>query len=103
MMSRTFEAFYDVVVPEAEQAKALCFKIGGTRGVGFRTVLAAIELDDQTRVNTEEIDDKRPDRRLPAELEAVEPAVAHRIPEFAFDIGHVAAETRGMRTDLAPD
>lgn len=50
-------------------------------------VVSAVEFDDQTRRRTVEIDNERPDRRLPAPFPAAEPASAKLAPKSAFGLG----------------
>jgi len=57
----------------------------------------AVKLDDQLAVFTDEIRDIAANRRLPAKLEPVEPAIAQPVPEQALCIGHVSAQSAGQR------
>ena len=49
----------------------------------FIGMLAAIGLDDEPFFRAGEVDNVRPDRRLPPEFEAHEPVGAQRVPEFS--------------------
>jgi len=65
-----------IIVPEAHDAKRILRKPGVSfdiaRGIG---VLPPINLDDQSRFETEKVCNIRSNRNLPAELECVEPAI----------------------------
>ncbi len=58
----------------------------------LRGMLAAVELDDQSRSVRDEVDDVRADWLLAAELRADEPVRAEVFPEQPLGIGHVATE-----------
>jgi hypothetical protein len=53
---------------------------------------AAIDLDDQARFDTTEIDDEGFNWKLATELVARDLAVAEGVPEDSFGVGSVAAE-----------
>jgi hypothetical protein len=55
-------------------------------------VLTAIEFDDQLTVYAGEIDDKRTNRNLAAELQSGQSAAAELEPENALDGGLVSTE-----------
>ena len=59
-----------------------CFAVGVV--VALRLMDFSIELNDQAKIRAAEIDDKRTDGMLAAELEAVETPVAQRVPEDHF-------------------
>lgn len=68
----------NVVIPEAEDAVALCFEDRGTCRVLFGAVLAAIGFDDQPRAVAGEVRDIVPDRHLPAKARLRERAAQER-------------------------
>ncbi len=70
------EVAEDVVVPETNHLVAMLKEEGRALCVGVLpgSMLAAIELDDQATLDTAEVDDERPDRVLPPELDA------HQLP-----------------------
>ena len=88
---------HHLVVPEAEDGVAARFQHNGAGGVVGLTigVLAPVEFDDQAGRVANEVGDLAVDGRLTTELEAVELAVAESAPQFAFDVGLVAAEAAG--------
>ena len=63
----------------------------------------AVEFDDQPRLRAIEIRDEWPNRMLPAELEAVELAIAEQFPELDFGgsaiATHGAGESKETRID----
>ena len=83
-----------VVVPEAQDAVTVSCELDGAAviGVFIGRVLAAIELDSNLCLRAGEIDDVPPDRMLAAKFPFAE-LFAQRVPQKAFDVGGVAAET----------
>ena len=55
-------------------------------------VMAAIDLDDEALLETDEVDDLGPDRMLSAEATCAEPTTAQLRPQNAFRVGHLFAE-----------
>jgi hypothetical protein len=78
-----------VVVPEADHSKSGMLQPSGPRGVVARAVemLPAVEFDHQPRTESDEIDDPRTNRLLPAELDARQPASAKVEPQSPLGIG----------------
>lgn len=65
-------------------------------GVGERLrMLPAVDLDDQLRVEADEIDDEAIERHLPFEFQAFELAVAQRLPEEIFSLGGIRSHFAG--------
>src|SRR5262249_9668795 len=83
------------VVPEPDHSIAAGVEELRSLGVvGLAlSVLAAIELDDQCSIATDEICGVRADLVLAAELEAEQAAGAQMEPEPSFRVGLVGAET----------
>src|SRR5438874_12444324 len=82
----------DVGVPEARDSEALRFQIGVATGIACASgVLAAVSLDDQPPLETNEIDYVVVDRQLSLELEAGETLRAEDLPEAEFSRGGLAA------------
>jgi len=83
------------VVPEAQQAPALLAQsvIAAVVFAGD-CMLTAIDLDDQPRFDTGEIDDIRRDWKLPPEppSERIAPQLP---PKQLLGIGHIPAEASG--------
>jgi hypothetical protein len=73
----------DSVVREAQDAVAGVGEGGAALGVSrlLPSVDRAIELDAEAALDTAEVEDERPDRVLAAELQAVQPSTAQRLPE----------------------
>ena len=63
-----------LIVPDTDDTKASRFQICGTPLVSFllNIVLSAIDLDDQSPLDAQEIDDVRTDRGLMAKFASVE-------------------------------
>jgi len=80
-----------LVVPEAEDAVALGYEEVGPGG-RVEGVLAAIELDDQMKFETDEVDDIRSDAMLATELGAIELSRAQMAPKRLLCLGGVAPE-----------
>jgi hypothetical protein len=82
----TAEVLEDVLIRDAKDREAS----GDEPCVALRVSLdlpfmdGAIRLHDQGGLFAEEVDDERPNRLLPAELEASEPAPAQERPEAAL-------------------
>ncbi len=77
----------DLVVPEAEDPEATPAQLEVPRSVThIFGVLAAIDFHNQVMLEAGEIDDGTTDRHLPAELEAVQPAIAQPIPQAHLGI-----------------
>jgi hypothetical protein len=85
-----------LMVPEAHHVEAVRRQPRiALRVLRAAMVLAAIGLDDQPFLETDEIDDVTPQRGLPAELEAGEPLGAKHAPQHALRIGRRAAHGFG--------
>jgi hypothetical protein len=86
------------VIPEPEDLKSLCRKKRIACGIIAlsRCMLAAIEFDDQSSFQANEIDDVTPDGVLPLEFVSVQTAIANLLPEFSLGVRlfvtHVARE-----------
>ena len=85
------------MVVEAEDLEALVAEVGVAALVAFRVVgmLAAVEFDDQARIEAGEVGDVGADGSLAAEAVAVELASAEARPEMLFGVGGVFAEFAG--------
>ena len=77
------------IVPEPQNSKAaLLQKTRATRIVGnCSLMLATIEFDHQHGIQTDEIDDERPDGKLSTESRTVKMTTAQVMPEATFCIG----------------
>src|SRR5438105_12481071 len=75
-----------VLIPEPYDDKAQSFQMGAPLGISRRVLrmLPAIDLDDELRIDTDEIGNVSFDRHLPAKLPAVELSVAQMPPQAAF-------------------
>jgi hypothetical protein len=56
-------------------------------------VLAAIDLDNQSLLLTDEIDDERTDRHLPSKAQTDETMSTKHEPQETFGIRHVSAQS----------
>jgi hypothetical protein len=75
-----------IVVPETQNKITHCRKYLGSLNISIpaNSVLSAIELNDQARIRTEEIDDEAVDRNLPPKFPAGEPPVTQTKPKDAL-------------------
>jgi hypothetical protein len=53
-------------------------------------VLTTIDFDHQLSLETDEVEDVRPERNLPPELDSVETAIAHKKLKLLFGVGRNA-------------
>jgi hypothetical protein len=99
------EIFDDFMVPEAKYAVAEGFDGCGAGGVGGNAVvgamLSAIEFDNEFEAAGAEIGDVIADWFLPHEFNAFHLSAAQARPEFALDIGGVAAQASGGACQFA--
>ena len=81
----------DFRIPEAHHHKSHCFEdrcpFNIVRCGAMKSVLAAVQLDDQAMLQTGEIDDEPIDRDLALELQTIELPVPQLPPELPFGIG----------------
>src|SRR5512146_3234323 len=72
-LDNTVDIYQHVIIPKTQNQIAKCLKISGPLRVirATLTVLTTIELDDQPRGLTAEIDGVRFDRHLPTKLHSV--------------------------------
>jgi hypothetical protein len=54
-------------------------------------MLAAIQLDNEMRVSTKEVDDISVDRELPPKFPAIQAAITQTKPQYSFRVGLIAA------------
>jgi hypothetical protein len=83
----------NIVIPQAQNAVAL----GEEKGIApfvsrIDRVLPAIDLDNQTALAADKIDDVRTNRLLAHEFAVSQSSWAKMIPEFQFGVGRVAAK-----------
>ncbi len=64
-------------------------------------MLTAIQLDDDSGIQTYEVTDVRTDRVLPSELEVVQLSSTQMPPKEAFGVGRILAQAAG-KSDHAP-
>src|SRR6185312_6978178 len=90
----TVDILDDVVVPEAQHAKAcLLEKLGAPRVLlRSRRMLAAIQFNNEPLLVTDKVGGKSEDRLLAAELRFLELAVAQPAPEQLLHIGGIAPQ-----------
>jgi hypothetical protein len=85
------------VVPETQDQIAACFE-GGSASIVFctsRTVLSAIDLNDQARGLATEIDDVPVDWHLAAEFQAGKASVPQPEPQSSLRIGLMTTKFSG--------
>ena len=80
------DIFENLVVPDAKHLEFLTFKPTGALLVllGSVGMLPAIEFDDQTCREADEIDDIIAYGRLPAKLETINSLIAQPVPQTFF-------------------
>jgi hypothetical protein len=81
-----------VVVPKSQDTKTLLPKPSIATCIAFRSMLSTVNLDNQSRLQTNEVGDVRPDRHLSSERGIIEAVRAQPVPKPAFGIRHIAAE-----------
>jgi hypothetical protein len=92
MTADIIEMLQDLVVPEAQDAKAFGAKEGVTiKVVEAVAVLAAVDLNDQPGFEADEIEDVATQWHLAAEFGAGELSVAERAPEHGLRPRRVCA------------
>ncbi len=89
------------MIPKANDAKALRFERRRPLRIVVRAVLPAIDLHNQPGGKASEVRDVRRQRVLKPELESIDLAVAHCLPEAIFGIRPVAAQPGSIGTYLA--
>lgn len=73
------EVLQHLVVPAAQHAKPRRLEMTVPQGVTFRfRMLAAVDLDDQPRLEADEVEDVAVERHLPLELQPAEMPAAQR-------------------------
>ena len=94
-LEHRFRTQQRIVITEAQHAKASTLEMARAFFIFDSTLhmLAAVQLDDQSNVQACEIDHVPPQRHLAPESIAAEPAVAQVMPEPAFGIGRVPAQS----------
>jgi len=86
---------HDIVVPEPQNGEPappetlVASLIAPTTKLDI--VLATVELDDEPRRDTSEIDDEFADRSLTAEVEPLRLHQSQRSPQFSLGVGLVSA------------
>jgi hypothetical protein len=86
-----------LVVPETDNFKALAFQERGALGIMRHALgmLLAINLDGQHGIETDEIDDVRPNGFLPPKLPAEDLASAQVLPQQRLRFGGVVSHLTG--------
>lgn len=84
----------NLVIPEADDREPLVLEPRRARGVGpgAKSVLSAVELDNEATLETDEIDDIASDGRLAAKPTAVELPPAQARPQPALGLGRLFAQ-----------
>jgi len=79
-----------IVVPEANDAKALCRKEPAAGAVSLGCMLPPVNFDDQPRFQTTEVDDVAINRPLAAELVTAKAASANFPPQCLLGVRGIA-------------
>ena len=91
----TIDITQHLIVPEPQHLEPLCaHEVVASRVINSRFgVLAAVDFNDDPRLQTREVSDIWADANLPAELVAFELAEPQVLPEPTLRILHVLAKT----------
>lgn len=73
-------------IPETKNAQTLPLQKLCTPVVVVLEILAAIELDNQPRLRTDEIANVAADRHVPAKAEATDPAASQPMPKEVLSL-----------------
>ena len=85
--------FEDFVVPETQNPKSLPFHPRRPGDIGrVFGVLTTVHFDDETRVQTKEVDDVGPKRHLSPETATINLFSAQTRPQPGFGLGHIFAQ-----------
>lgn len=84
-----------LIIPEPNHAKPRTREVQRSLQILDHRVhvLSAIELNDQTRANADEVDDISTDRHLPSKSVTAQTAMPQVIPQTPFGIGRVQAQS----------
>jgi hypothetical protein len=98
------DVFIDLVIPASNDAPAVGFQPCGPSIVRDlrRRVLAAIELDSERVIGTNEIRNEVTKRDLAAEFQSEQAAIAQSRPQALFDVGLVCAQAARRGNGHAP-
>lgn len=97
LVDHTIELLQHLMIPEPQHAPSACFQIRRAPLVGGRiSMLAAIELDDQPRLDAGEVGNVRRHRML-ATKPRTQIAAAQCAPEQRFDIRRLCAQSPRIR------
>jgi len=96
-LQNTLDVVYHFIVPEAHNSVAQRFKELSPRRVSRNRVgvLRSINLNDQHRVETNEVNNVLADRTLPAKAKILDLLIANPMPEFSFDVSGAPAQFPG--------
>ena len=93
-----FDLFQNRIIPETQEEKACPPQPAIAPEIARRSsVLAAVDFDDETPFQADEIDDAWADRALPPETMTRQLPVPEMSPELLLGVGHVSMQpTRGI-------
>ena len=99
LLQRTPGTVQDLVVPEPQDTIPAGRKNGTASLIADQLIsmLTAIDLDDQSGIETDEIDDMRTDHLLPPKLESVQLTGSQVPPQQAFCVGGFPTQRAGTR------
>jgi len=90
----------NLIVPEPKHAIALYLEHPAASGISvlIRSMVPAVDLDDEPRLCAAEVHDIRPDRVLTAELETTETPIAEEHPHSPLGIRLRVAQLPRVRS-----
>src|SRR5262249_31577097 len=90
-----------IIVPETQDAIALCAKISGSLFISGNVVgiimLRSIDLDDESPFVAGEVSEEGVEWGLSPEMRVLDGWASQMPPELSFRVGHVAAESARAR------
>ncbi len=88
----------NIIVPEPQDPEALGLQPSGTGliFVGLKSMMAAVEFDNQFRRETNEVGDERTDGGLTAKSKTADLLAAQEPPKTALGFGEIFAQTPGV-------
>ena len=90
------EVLQHLVVPATQHAKSCRLEIAVADGIATRfRMLAAVDFDDQPRLEADEVEDVAVERHLALEFQAFELLVAESLPQDVLGLGRVGPHRAG--------
>ena len=96
MLANTVKVVFNLVVPEAQDAKSLIAEMSIADCIAFAfTVLSSVNLYDQALLKADEIENVAVERYLPLELHPLKLFPPDRLPEHVFRTRCIASHAAG--------